>query len=442
MLLDIVDIGSNGEGIAHQGEKTVFVPFTIVGEKVLATSIYEKKDLVFAKLKKVLVASPYREMPKCPYFTDCGGCDLQHLNYQQQLKYKANSVVANFKKIADYTIDNLPIVACDNPYEYRNKLQMPIVADNNGIKIGFFKKGTHQAVDCRQCALHGNWAAKLISVIHEYAKKYEISGYSEESGKGMLRHLVARKYDNICVTLVINGDDLPTATKLYQMLCEEFNNPTLYLNINKAKTNVILGSQYKLIGGSQVQRTSVLGINVDVYPNSFMQVNDTIRDAVYLQISKLCDNSDLLIDAYSGAGLLSVLLADNFSSVYAVEIVEDACKTAENLVKANGMENKVSVIRGDCGEVLPTLLTDFNSQEKDITLLLDPPRKGCDSRVISAVTKYPPKKVIYLSCNSATLCRDIAPLLPKYSIDFISAYDMFPQTANVETVVHLVKKDK
>lgn len=445
ILIEINDLGFKGEGIANTEGKTVFVPFALPGEKVSAKVVFQKGNICFARAKKIVVQSPDRVEPPCPVFGECGGCDLQHMSYGKQLELKREIVRRNIKKIAGIDVDVSPTVQSPLQYNYRNKLVLPLSKRKGKLVTGFYKEGTNEIVDTLSCPLHPLWADTAISILRQFMEKYAVKPYVAEEKQGLIRHLIARKIgDKMTVTVVLNGNDLPHKEKLLEMLKEALGEVALYLNVNKKEGNAVTGERYIFAGGNEDLQAEVDGLTVNIHPAAFFQVNDGIRELLYKDIAEFCKGGGVLIDAYSGAGVLTALLSRHFDRAYGIEIVPQAVDAANDLIKRNGINN-VQNILGDCGEVLPRLFSQNIKEGENVTVVLDPPRKGCDQCVIAQLAKYPPQKIIYISCNSATLARDLARLglnspNPPYKILSITPYDMFPQTRHVETLICLSKK--
>ncbi|MDD3947774.1 MAG: 23S rRNA (uracil(1939)-C(5))-methyltransferase RlmD [Clostridia bacterium] len=433
--LKIDDIGSGGEGIAHREEYTVFVPFALPAETIRAKITYVKRNLAYGVMTHILEESPERVTPVCPIYYRCGGCDLMHLNYEAQLQSKRQNLIHILRKNCGYTGEVMPMVASPDPFHYRNKIQLPFGRKDGKTVLGFYKPGSHILVPLTKCLLHGEWATKLIRIVTDFADKYKISVYDEASQKGLLRHLVARFLDGtIMVTLVINGRQLPQAEKLVSALRAEFNNSSLYLSINTKRTNVILGNQLVPVYAPK-QTVRVQGIEVEINPMSFFQVNDAVRDLIYsATIAAIApDTKSIVIDAYSGVGLLGAILAKKGAQIYNIEIVPEAVRDANKLYRTNGL-SAVNLC-ADAAKALPELIPQFADSVDYLSVILDPPRKGCDPAVLRALTSHPVSKLIYISCNPATLSRDLALLQPAYDIQSITPYDMFPNTRHVECVV-------
>jgi len=440
--LSITDIGSSGEGIAHIEDCTVFLPYALPGETVKAKVTFLKKNLVYGVLTHVLTPSPDRIAPVCPLFYRCGGCDLMHLRYGAQLLAKRNHLINILRKNSGYTGDVAPAVPSPEELYYRNKIQLPFGVREEKTVLGFYKPQTHFLVPLDKCYLHGDWADKLIETVTEYANRNKLTVYEEAGAKGLLRHLIARTVGGaLMVTLVINGFTLPNAKELVSSLKARFTDVSLYLSVNTRRTNVILGD--KLIPVfAPPQTIDVSGIKIQINPLSFFQINDGIRAKIYDAVASALDvqSGATVIDAYSGVGLLGAILAKSGAQIYNVEIIPEATRDADTLYAANGLSDRVTNLCGDAAEVLPKLIGELSPTTPSLSVVLDPPRKGCDPAVLNALTASPVDKLIYISCNPATLSRDLAMLLPSYHVESITPYDMFPQTQHLETLVCMTRK--
>ncbi|NLO64731.1 MAG: 23S rRNA (uracil(1939)-C(5))-methyltransferase RlmD [Clostridiales bacterium] len=438
--LKITDIGSNGEGIGHNEGYTVFIPFALPGETVRAKINYAKKTLAYATMTHKLEVSQDRVTPECPVYYRCGGCSLMHLKYEAQLEAKRNSLINILRKNCGYTGEVRPVVPSPEVFCYRNKIQLPFGEQNGKAVLGFYRQGTHSVVPINRCLLHGDWADKLIKIVSEFANANKIPVYDEASHKGLLRHLVARFIGGaLTVTLVTNGDRLKAADLLVSALKAEFNNVSLYLSVNTAKTNVILGNKLIPIYAPK-QTVNIQGVEVEINPMSFFQVNDGVRELIYNAVADAVSPQEgtTVIDAYSGVGVLGAILAKKGARIYNIEIVPEAIEDAVKLYAANSLASKATNICGDAAKVLPDLIPTFDNP----TVILDPPRKGCGPAVLDALTRHPVRNLIYISCNPATLSRDLATLLSAYHIDSITPYDMFPHTQHVESVVLMSRVEK
>lgn len=437
--IDIDSSGMNGEGVARCDGLVVFVPFTLVGERVRAQVLNVKKSFATARVIKVLNASELRVKPVCENFFKCGGCDMMHITLDEERRIKIGEIENNLSKIGGISreIDNF----IDSPLElgYRNKAQFPFGRDKNGkIAVGYFKPNSHIFVPCTECLLVGDFIKPIVGAVLDFCNSDGLSVYNESAHNGLLRHLVIRKVDNYtAVTLVINGESIKNIDKLANKLPPE---ASLYINANKASTNVILGKQYKLIKGDMNLPVEVLGVKAKLAPDAFMQINDGIRDLLYSRAIELMGDG-IAVDLYSGIGITTNLLAQKCEKVYSIEIVESACENARETARLNENTSKIEVICGDAAVEMPKLAMRINGE---ISVLLDPPRKGVDESVLKALSTLNPLKIVYVSCNHATMARDIALINSlsgdQYIISELNAYNMFPRTHHVETLACLKRK--
>ena len=459
--LTIEAYGMSGEGIAKKDGFTFFVPFALVGEKIKARITHvNKKGLIFATLNEIVVPSETRIKPPCNRFTRCGGCDLMHMDYATQLEVKRANVISLLKKNANITFDVDETVPCSEPLGYRNKIQLPFGTVNGKAAVGFFRENSHKIVSITKCFLHGEWVDKLIAVFLEYANQYGISVFDDIKKKGLLRHMVARFTDGqYCIVVVTNNAPLPKKKELVAMLKNAIGDDfSLYESIKKSYDNVILGESVNVIKQRRMT-VDVCGIKMDINPYSFLQLNNEIRDKIYMRIADdVCKTAEspTVIDAYAGVGALGAILAKRGANVYNIEIVKEATEDGEKLAVNNGLSDRITNINGDAAEELPKLINrilgteiktngDINKENsnEDIAIILDPPRKGCDERVLEAINGINQNfRLYYISCNPATLTRDLKILTSsgRYEIHSITPYDMFPQTKHVETLVVLSHK--
>ena len=463
LQLVIDDVGVGGEGIAHHEGATVFVPFALTGETVKVKVAHVKRDLVFADLVEVLIPSPDRVYVPCNRYRRCGGCDLLHVEYAEQLDIKRRAVATTLSK-AGVEAEVLPTVPSPEPLGYRNKIMLPFGRVDGRVKLGFFREGSHKIVPIGKCFLHGDWVTKLIAATLDFADKYQLSAYDPDTGKGLLRHLVARKYpEGMDVTLVVNGNGAPHLGDYYRSLVEIDPHVALYVSPNTKSNNVILGGSVRLVSGTPIV-TKVDGIDVSVNPLSFLQVNDGVRHLIYDKVREMTAREGaLVIDAFAGVGILGATLALAGATVHNIEIVPEAIEDADRLARLNGVEDKVFNHLGDSAEVMPRLVEGLSGK---VSVILDPPRKGCPPEVLRTLLRmaerdrqaFAPEtvafdggkeirvgaayvdKLVYISCNPATLARDLAILSEGYAIESVTPWDMFPQTKHCEVLVSLVRK--
>ena len=460
LIGNVSAIGSNMEGIVLVNEFICFVPFAIVGEKIKFKVLKVTKNIAFCKLLEVLTPAEERVRPRCRVYEKCGGCQLQHLRYREQLKCKTELVKDCLRKIAgiDFAVQNT--IKSEFEYEYRNKLQLPVRNTLNGDKIGFFAPNSHRIVEISECPLQQTWSSLVIEAFNEFILSENVSCYNEEKGVGLLRHLVVRAVDNhLIIVVVINGNDLPNTNELIEILSKKLNKFSLFINVNTENNNVVLGDKFIHVFGEKIVETQEFDIKYQVVPASFLQVNNYIKRKLYLDVLKTvdADSETVVIDAYSGAGLMTALFGKTAKAVYGIEIVKEAVESAELLAKNNGLSDTVKNYLAPCEELLPKLIKNLRQDNDKITVVLDPPRKGCDKKVLQAILETMPDKIVYVSCSPQTLSRDLGVLVgslyydgnelkknsdftPNYEITKIQPYDMFPQTKHVETLVCLTKR--
>lgn len=430
----IESLGYRGEGVARIDRVPVFVSGALPGERVRAHVLLVKKDFAVAKLTEVVAPSPRRVAPVCPYFGKCGGCDLQHLAYGAQLDFKRDHVRDTLRKIARQNAEVAPCVPSAAVYGYRNKLSLPVRRGRDGnAAVGLFAYNSHRVVEIDDCPLQTERIRAVIPDLRALAARF--SPYDEERGVGVLRHLVVRDLGGrLSLTAVATRDIASQLAKA----CAELGVAAdeLWLNINTSQGNAIMGDRTVLIGGRQELHT-VMGLPTSVHPKGFLQVNAGVANALYGAL--LAKAQELaptkIVDAYSGGGTLTALLAVCAREVVGVEIEPAASAAADELAARLQLTN-VRNICGDCAAVLPSLIS--GADERTL-ILLDPPRGGCDRAVTAAVNDCDARDVLYVSCNPATLARDLA-LLDNYTVLSVTPYDMFPQTCHVETLVCLQRK--
>ena len=460
-------IGSNGEGIIRHEGITFFVPACLPGEKVRFRVLKIKGNIGYGKAEEILTPAEERVREKCPVAQRCGGCCLQHLDYGAQLIHKATIVKDSLRKIAGLRINVPTAVKSDSPYGYRNKLQLPIGVDKDGNSvIGFYAERSHRIVPITSCAIHPAWAEKLIFTIKRYMTECKVQGYDETTKTGLLRHIVAREIGGkFIVTLVTAKRNLPNIPYLVGLLGDVFPVFTLYLNFNAEDTNVIFGKEFQLVHGMGFFEAEEQGIRYEAGPVTFLQVNEGVRTKLYKDALKtVCEDGDeVVIDAYSGGGLLTAMIAKKAKRVYGIELEEEASKCADSLKIKNGLTNMTNIC-GYVEERLPEVLKKEKGEK--LRLILDPPRAGIARSVCKALLASGIEKLTLISCNPATLARDLGILTGRlieqegelvknpayegiadgetlsgyYAIEKIQPYDMFPQTKHVETLVCLARK--
>ena len=437
------------------------MPACLPTEKVRFKVLKIKGAIGYGKIEEVLTPAEERVRAKCPVFTRCGGCSLQHLDYKAQLVHKSNVVKEALRKIGGISMEVPVAIKSDFPYGYRNKLQMPIGVDKDGNTIvGFYAEHSHRIVPVNACAIHPEWAEKLIATIKRYMAECAVKGYDEGNRTGVLRHIVAREIGGKFIfTLVSAKRKLPNVHYLVQLLEKDFKEFTLYLNFNDKDTNVILSKEFELMHGNGFFEAEERGIFYEAGPVTFLQVNENVRGKLYQDALKtVAENGDeVVIDAYSGGGLLTAMIAKKVKRVYGIELEEEAVRCANALKEKNGLTNMTNI----CGYVEEHLSKVMNIEKGEkIRLILDPPRAGIARSVLKALLASGIEKITIISCNPATLARDLGVLTGRlteengelvkssadetptgyYEIESIQPYDMFPQTRAIETLVRLARK--
>ena len=430
---------ANAETVGSYDDTTVFVPRLIVGEQAQVRINYAKRGVAYGDVVAITRASDKRVTPPCKHFGICGGCSLMHMNYAEQLLFKQNKVKNNFLKIAKADVDVLPCVPSPLTLGYRNKLSLPVSGRRGNVTIGMYRKNTHLVTDTTECVLGGGWAADLIEIFRNYCNESGVIPYDERTFTGEVRHLVARFIDGqLLVTVVSNGRFKRDLHPLIDELTKRFDKFGLFVNVNEYRNNVILGKVTEHIYGLEYIESECLGVRLRVAPNSFFQVNDGVKDAVYLKARELLDLSqtEVLIDCFSGVGVLTNVLASGKFDTYAIEIEPSAVADADETAKRNG--KKITNICGDVNVELPRLVSCLAG--KKLTLVVDPPRKGLGETICQTIIQANVDNVVYISCDSATLARDLAYLSSAYDVTYAEPYDMCPQTDQVETIVRLARK--
>ena len=451
VTLEIEDCGIDGEGIGKADGFTVFVKDAVIGDTVTAKIIKAKKNYGYGRLMEVLKPSPYRVEPKCEFARQCGGCQLQALSYDQQLVFKTNKVKGHLERIGGFTdIPMEPIIGMDELFHYRNKAQFPVGRNKEGkIVTGFYAGRTHNIIENRDCALGVAENKEVLDRVIAHMEKYGIEPYNEATGKGLVRHVLIRYgyfTKEVMVCLILNGNKIPKEEQLVKSLCEIPGMTSITINVNKKHSNVILGEEIRLIWGQEYITDRIGDISYQISPLSFFQVNPIQTEKLYgkaLEYAGLTGN-ETVWDLYCGIGTISLFLAQKAKQVYGVEIVPQAIDDAKENAKINAIDNAEFFV-GKAEEVLPEYYAEYEREHNGETahadvIVVDPPRKGCDETLLETIVKMQPEKVVYVSCDSATLARDLKYLCANgYEIKMCRGVDQFPQSVHVETVVLLSK---
>ena len=445
VTLEIEDCGIDGEGIGKADGFTVFVKDAVIGDTVTAKIIKAKKNYGYGRLMEVLKPSPYRVEPKCEFARQCGGCQLQALSYDQQLVFKTNKVKGHLERIGGFTdIPMEPIIGMDELFHYRNKAQFPVGRNKEGkIVTGFYAGRTHNIIENRDCALGVAENKEVLDRVIAHMEKYGIEPYNEATGKGLVRHVLIRYgyfTKEVMVCLILNGNKIPKEEQFVKSLCEIPGMTSITINVNKKHSNVILGEEIRLLWGQEYITDRIGDISYQISSLSFYQVNPMQTQKLYAKALEYADlhGQETVWDLYCGIGTISLFLAQKAKFVRGVEIVPAAIENAKENAKLNGLENTEFFV-GKAEEVLPREYKK-NGVYADV-IVVDPPRKGCDETLLETMIEMNPERIVYVSCDSATLARDLKYLCERgYELRKVCPVDQFGMTVHVETVVLLSHK--
>ena len=447
-IFDIISQGYEGEGIAKIDNKyPIFIEGALKGEKVKVRIVKVNKNFAYGKLMEVLEASEQRVNPPCAIYKRCGGCKLQHASYKAQLDFKWDRVKDCVSKIGklDPSIVKYPL-GMEEPWRYRNKVQLPIGLINGEVKIGFFAPRSHDIIDMESCLIQDEIGDKVVKLTREWIEKFNIRPYNvdgEYDEKGVVRHIMIRRgftTNEVMVVLVTNGEKLPHKEEFVDLMDKNIPGIKSFIqNINSKKTNVILGLESKTLWGEDTISDYIGDFRFNISPLSFFQVNPTQTEVLYgkaLEYANLTGNEEVF-DAYCGTGTITLFLSQKAKKVYGVEIIPQAIDNAWINAKENKVEN-VEFFVGESEVVIPDLI---NKGVKADVVVVDPPRKGCDKKLLDAITNIDAKKIVYVSCDPSTLGRDLKVLEDNgYKTLEVQPVDMFPNTSHVENVAKLIKK--
>jgi 23S rRNA (uracil1939-C5)-methyltransferase len=436
----INNLGTNGEGVGVYQDYTVFVPFVLQGEEALCRVDYVKRNVCYATVLQIVSPSPSRVAPQCKYYGKCGGCALQHAHFDVENSFKQALVQSNLRKLGKVDCLVNPTVSC-NRFGYRNKISLPVSGKAGNVKIGMYKRGSHDVVQIDECLLTASWANDLIAIVTQYLNQVKAVPYNQLTFKGEVRHVTARYVNNqLLVTLVTNGAYKRNLQPLIDLLKDSFKQFGLFINVNTSKNNVILGKVTNHVYGIKQIVGCENGITFHVQPDSFFQVNDKVKRLMYDDVKRLVNSSkpDVLIECFSGVGLLTAELVSPNYDVIAMEIVPSAVADADQMKHANNIK-RLTNLCGDVNDLLPQVMDSL--QGKSTVMVVDPPRKGLGENICNLILNNPPQQVVYVSCDSATLARDVGWLSQKYNVTYVQPYNMFPSTNQVETIVCLTNKN-
>jgi len=438
-----VDLSFEGKGVAKYEKGVVFVDGLFPGEEAEIEITFVRAGASFGVVRKLLTLSKDRIQPRCPVCTTCGGCQFQQLSYQAQLEFKKNKVKNAFLRTAKMDVVVNDVIGMEDPYFYRNKIQMPVGKDRFGkIITGFYKANSHVIVPIEKCYIEDERSTAILKTIRDLMKEIRVEPYDEDKRSGVIRHILIRTSyykKQIMVVLVTNVNSFPGQRNFVNALTLKHPEiTTIVQNINKRDTNVILGNYENILYGKGFIEDSLMGINYQISSKSFYQINPRQTEKLYkaaIEAANL-NKDDVVLDAYTGIGTIAILAAKHAKQVIGVEIINQAVRDALRNAKHNGISN-IEFYAADVSD----FIVQMASEQKAIDVLfMDPPRKGADERFLKSVLTLKPKRIVYVSCEPETLARDIKILSSVYQIASIQPVDMFPQTHHVETVVGLYLK--
>lgn len=446
IAVDITGLGSSGEGVGKYEGFTIFVKGALPQETVQATVTLVKKHYAIGRLDDISTASPERVEPSCPVYQECGGCQLQHLSYKGQLECKRVQVQDALSRIGHVEAEVLPVLGAANPWNYRNKMQFPAAVNAEGtLSIGCYAAATHSVIDTESCMIQQEANNQVLLTVRKWMKRFGVSAYDEKTGKGLVRHVMSRvgfHSGQVMAVLVTSAYDVPHRKELIEWLTKYVPGlVSIVQNINKKPTNVVMGSKTRVLYGDEQIKDSLGALSFNISPQSFFQVNSGQAEKLYNKALEFAGLSgdETVVDVYCGTGTISLYLAKHAQRVYGIEVVAPAIEDA----KKNALENKcgnAEFILGDAAVELPALLA--GGVQPDV-IVVDPPRAGCEEKVLAAMAGVGPQRIVYVSCNPASLARDLA-FLERHGYKTLVAQpvDMFPMTCHVETVALLERMEK
>ena len=437
----ITDYTSEGQGVAHIEGCAVFIPNAIAGEKVRVRIEKAAKTWAAGKIVEILEKSPHRVNRECPVAKLCGGCDFWHMDYDEESRLKAERVRNCLNRLGGETLEKVEILAAPSCYGYRNKAQYPVAAKKGRAYAGFFKAGTHEVVENNRCLILRSESDAVKNAVMDYVNQFRVTAYDEVEHKGLLRHIYVRRgavSGQILVCLVINGRSIPKAHELLGRLKKIPGFATLVLSVNTKKGNAVLGDEFITLHGPGYIEDTLCGLNFRLSPRSFYQVNHHQALRLYeaaISQAEITKN-DTVLDLYCGVGTITLAMASAAGKVIGVEVIPQAVEDAWDNAKRNGIEN-AEFFCGDAGQA--ALALEEKGVKADV-VVVDPPRKGLNADTIEALARFAPRRIVYVSCDPATLARDVALLKERgYTLRNALAADLFPRCSHVESVVTLIR---
>lgn len=449
ITLEITALTNEGSGVGHYKEDSsdgrgmaVFVPLTAVGDVISCRVVKVLRSYAYGRVEGILIASPDRAEDGCPVYAKCGGCCFRHISYEAELRAKQGFVQDAFMRLGGLSPEFLPIQGSESPEGYRNKLQMPVSKQDGRTVCGFYSERSHRVIPVDKCALQPELFAEITRFVTEQADRLRISVYNEEKHEGVLRHIYLRQghySGEVCLCLVARRK-VPEFERLAKAAAERFPEITgVVLNINRDRTNVILGEEEQVLFGRAEIKDTMCGVNVEISPKSFYQVNTPAAEALYRQAAEFArPEGKLLLDLYCGAGTIGLSMAGKARRLIGAEIVPQAVENARENAERNSVKN-AEFICADAGQAAQQL---ERSGERPDVIILDPPRKGCSEDTLTACAGMQPERIVMISCNAATAARDCKRLAELgYTAAMVRPFDLFPRTSHVECVVLIYKNN-
>ena len=438
----ITDYTAEGQGVAHIEGCAVFIPNAIAGEKVKVRIEKAAKTWAAGKIVEIIEKSPHRVNRACPVAKKCGGCDFWHMDYEEESRLKAERVRNCLNRLGGESLEKVEILSAPTCYGYRNKAQYPVAAKKNGACAGFFKAGTHEVVENGRCLILPEETDRVKDAVMDYVNQFRVTAYDEAEHKGLLRHIYVRRgpvSGQILVCLVLNGRSIPKAYELIGRLKKIPGFTTLVLSVNTKKGNAILGDEFITLYGPGYIEDTLCGLNFRLSPRSFYQVNHHQAQRLYEAAISQAEitKSDTVLDLYCGVGTITLAMAKAAGKVIGIEVIPQAVEDARDNARRNGIEN-AEFFCGDAGQA--ALELEKQGVTADV-VVVDPPRKGLNADTIEALVRFSPRRIVYVSCDPATLARDVALLKERgYAVKNALAADLFPRCSHVESIVCLVKR--
>lgn len=439
----ITGLGSSGEGVGKADGFTIFAQGALTGETVEVELEKVKKNYAAGKVTAILEVSPDRVEPLCPVYKACGGCQLQHLSYAGQLQAKEQQVRDALLRIGHLQeIKVMPIIGEDDPWHYRNKMQFPVATEAGTLEIGCYAAATHKVVGVESCLIQKQRNNDIAAVVRQWMLQYEVPAYNEKTGKGVVRHIMGRVGVNtgeVMAVIITAGYDIPHGKELVKMLREAVPGlKSVVQNINKKQTNIVMGNKTRLLYGKATIKDRLGTLKFNISAQSFFQVNSAQAEKLYNQAVEFAalTGTETVVDCYCGTGTISLYLAKHAQKVYGIEIIAPAIEDAKRNAEDNRCDN-AEFILGDAAVKMQELAEQGVRPE---VVLLDPPRAGCEEKLLASIAQVQPQRIVYVSCNPASLARDLAYLEQNgYQAVIAQPVDMFPMTHHVETVVLMTR---